>query len=186
MALTSLFLLVASILPKSDTAFTYSLRQGQDDSCGYAVVASLLNIYSGMLVDEATLHAEYGTVNEGEISFADMKMILDEYGVSSRGYLMDIFEVAESLELVRPLVIHFAHPYRHFALLLGRIDAGFVVADPANGLVLLAFEEFVTRVSGAVLVASVHEEMSNALCGAAVEAVQTRMAQLGTIDCFIH
>lgn len=66
------------VIPKSETAYRFLHKQELDDSCGYAVVASFLSIYSGISVNEETLLDIYPVEGDGEISFADMRQIFSD------------------------------------------------------------------------------------------------------------
>lgn len=174
----AVLLSAVDVAPRSEEAFRFVFRQELDSSCGYAVVASLLTLYAETPVSEAAL-VKKAPSDRNEIDFLMMRDILGEYGYAARGYRMRIEQLEEALAAIRPLIVHYRHPTRHFVLLLGVSREGFVVADPAVGLALTDRRDFASRWSGAVMAASIDDRPAEAVCREATDFVLQRTDALG-------
>ena len=141
---------------KESLRFQYTLEQGYDTSCGMSVVATALDRYWGVPTDEAELieSAIGEKLDDGDytVSLADMAAAFEARGVASRAFKLD-WEGLEGLvsKGYAPLVVHYAEPDKHFALLLGFKDGRAITVDPARGLESLSRKAFEERYSGAAM-----------------------------------
>jgi len=159
-ASNSIILLVAmfgfSLQSKESLRFQYTMEQGFDTSCGMSVVATALDRYWGVPTDEVELiESTLGAkLEDGDytVSLADMAVAFESRGVAARAFKLD-WEGLEGLVAkgYAPLVVHYAKPEKHFALILGFKDDRVITVDPARGLESLSREAFEARYSGAAM-----------------------------------
>jgi ABC-type bacteriocin/lantibiotic exporter with double-glycine peptidase domain len=155
-------LLTQCVVSGEELRFEYIDKQGLDTSCGIAVTASLLNIYWNIPVKEEDLYAAmvFDTAQADDptysISFHTMSAYLQKHGIVSRAYKMDWNALRDSLNKnFAPIVVHYAEPVPHFALLLYMDDERAYVADPAKGMGVVNRSLFEKNYSGnALLTAS--------------------------------
>jgi len=141
---------------KESLRFQYTMEQGFDTSCGMSVVATALDRYWGMPTDEVELIeitiGEKLQDRDYTVSLADMAKAFESRGVAARAFKLD-WEGLQSLVAkgYAPVVVHYAEPEKHFALLLGFKDGRAITVDPARGLESLSRESFEARYSGAAM-----------------------------------
>jgi len=169
---------------KESLRFQYTMEQGFDTSCGMSVVATALDLYWGVPTDEAELlESTIGEkLEDGDytVSLADMAKAFEARGVAARAFRLD-WDGLEGLvsKGYAPLVVHYAEPDKHFALLLGFKDGRAVTVDPARGLESLSREAFERRYSGAAMaLASRTLEPDVTLVAEAVDTAGKRQARL--------
>jgi len=169
---------------KESLRFQYTMEQGFDTSCGMSVVATALALYWGVPTDEAELlESTIGEkLEDGDytVSLADMAKAFEARGVAARAFRLD-WDGLEGLvsKGYAPLVVHYAEPDKHFALLLGFKDGRAVTVDPARGLESLSREAFERRYSGAAMaLASRTLEPDVTLVAEAVDTAGKRQARL--------
>ena len=163
----------AAVVPKEDLRFRFALEQGFDESCGFAAVASALGLYWGDEVSEGELvDALFGDRDEiRSISLADMKRMAESRGFSVVGLCPEWEDLQAILDSYAPVLVHYAKPTGHFALLFSAREGRAVTADPARGLECLSREQFRARWSGAILVLASADR--NRRVDFALEAVRT-------------
>lgn len=125
-----------------------------------SVVATALDRYWGVRTDEVELinDALGEKLKDGDytVSLADMAVAFEARGVAARAFRLD-WEGLESLveKGYAPVVVHYAKPEKHFALLLGFKEGRAITVDPARGLESLSRESFEKRyeyrIAGAAL-----------------------------------
>jgi predicted double-glycine peptidase len=150
-------LLFSSVEDREARRFRYSFEQGYDDSCGLQVIACFLSLYWGIEASEEELAAEsevlWKASGEERTSFADMEALLSARGFSAAAYALDYPGLLGAAGRYAPLIIHYARPAGHFALVLAADEEGAVVADPSFGVERLGRGEFCSRWSGSALLA---------------------------------
>jgi predicted double-glycine peptidase len=181
MRIDSLLYLVIS---KESLRFQYTLEQGYDSSCGMTVVATALDRYWGVPTSEVELiEAALGDglqAGDYTVSLADMARAFEARGVAARAFRLG-WEGLEGLvgKGYAPVVVHYAMPEKHFALLLGFRDGRAITVDPARGLESLSREDFGKRYSGAALALASRERPKNAaMVDEAVASAAGRRARL--------
>lgn len=139
----------------------FLLRQQQDDSCGFACAATLLNCYWNIPTDEISLIA--GTLEESEpsdhtISFLTLEAVLSEQGISSQGFFIDQEHAAGVCRDFGPVICWEDTQDGHFYLLLDVLDVSgetiYVTADPKTGIAYEDETAYSSRWSGRVLVSA--------------------------------
>jgi ABC-type bacteriocin/lantibiotic exporter with double-glycine peptidase domain len=149
-----------------------------------SAVATALDLYWGVPTDETELlESTIGEkLEDGDytVSLADMAKAFEARGVAARAFRLD-WDGLEGLvsKGYAPLVVHYAEPDKHFALLLGFKDGRAVTVDPARGLESLSREAFERRYSGAAMaLASRTLEPDVTLVAEAVDTAGNRQARL--------
>ncbi len=160
------------------------MEQGFDTSCGMSVVATALDRYWGVPTDEAELLestvGEKLVVGDYTVSLADMARAFMVRDVAARAFRLD-WNGLEGLVAkgYAPLVVHYAEPDKHFALLLGFKDGRAVTVDPARGLESLSRDAFEARYSGAAMaLASRSLELNASLVAEAIDKAGKRQSRL--------
>jgi len=148
--------IILEIITKESLRFQYTMEQGYDTSCGMSVVATALDRYWGVPTDEVELieSALGAKLEDGDytVSLADMAVAFESRGVAARAFKLDWEGLAGLIgKGYAPLVVHYAKPEKHFALLLGFKDGRAITVDPARGLESLSREAFEARYSGAAM-----------------------------------
>ena len=176
-----LFVIVAS---KESLRFQYTMEQGFDTSCGMSVVATALDRYWGVPTTEVDLIDSTLIVKleDGDytVSLSDMAKAFDSRGVAARAFKLD-WEGLQNLVAkgYAPVVVHYAEPEKHFALLLGFKDGRAVTVDPARGLESLSRGAFEVRYSGAAMaLASKTHKPEAALIAEAVAMAGKKQSRL--------
>lgn len=162
----SLFILFFPLLFNSaeDLRFRYSFKQGQDNSCGVAVTASLLNMYWNIPVLEEALYQDMIYNNEPNylVSFLTISESLRKYGVASRSYQMSWETLVDTLDKnFAPIVINYDKPLPHFVLLLHFQDNFAYVADPSSGFAFIPKDDFEKNYSGFTLITASNNRQKN-------------------------
>lgn len=150
-------LLFSSVEDREARRFRYSFEQGYDDSCGLQVIACFLSLYWGVETSEEELAAESEAPRkasgEERTSFADMEALLSARGFRTAAYALDYSGLVGAAGRYAPVIIHYARPSGHFALVLAADEEGLVVADPSFGVERIGRGEFCSRWSGSALLA---------------------------------
>ena len=143
---------LAGVHSRESLRFEAVHEQAFDSSCGYASVASLLDLYWNQKTSELDLLAgEPGRAGNRALSLAQARRLLERSGFEARGYRMDFQQLAGVTGLYAPVLVHFDRPQNHFALLLGVAGDRVVTADPARGVEVLSRKQFQARWSGVAL-----------------------------------
>ncbi len=148
-----------------ERAFSTTVRQQFDFSCGSAAVATLLTYHYGRPVTESQVfQAMFAQGDQAKIrrygfSLLDMKRYLE-----SRGFLADGFEVTlDRLGKARVPAIALIQDngYNHFVVIKGLREDKVLVGDPAMGARGIARAEFERMwASGILLVIRNHTELA--------------------------
>lgn len=173
---------LAAPATKESIAFSVVPRQRAAFSCGYALLAGLLELRAARggeglpagfprPVTEGYLVRLYGqgraepageTLPRGEsenyaptpLSIGDMRSILADFGLESAPAAINPWDISRVLESAAPIVIHYDRPAPHFVLALAAREGLVAVADPESGLAFLSIGEFAARASGYALFVS--------------------------------
>ncbi|HWP68950.1 MAG TPA: cysteine peptidase family C39 domain-containing protein, partial [Rectinemataceae bacterium] len=178
-----------------DLAFGIVPRQSEPSSCGYAVMAGLLNLEgtrgkprppgTPALITEEYLLTRYGggvsPENRNPLSMLDLIGILSDFGLGAVPIKLDAWLLGEALQTAGPLIIHYDRPVSHFVLGLDADGEFLTVADPECGIVSLAVSEIAARASGFVLLplpGEQPERMENNALSAGIRATKERRSML--------
>ncbi|MEI8093443.1 MAG: cysteine peptidase family C39 domain-containing protein [Spirochaetales bacterium] len=170
-----------SVRSQEELRFQWVAEQATDTSCGYASVATLLDLYWDQDTSEAQLLALAPSASgEGEsVSLASLKRALESSGFEARGYRMDYAHLSQVVPLHAPVLVHYDRPQKHFALVLGVQGTRVVTADPSRGLEVLDRQQFEARWSGvALFVANTLAVRQQARVEAAVHSALARAGLL--------
>jgi uncharacterized protein len=152
-----LLLLLSGTADREEIRFSYCMEQGYDSSCGLTVLACLMDRYWGIPADELGLanefFAEKLAAGDFRVSLADMAAVLGMKGFVCKAYRMTFEQLGKATGKYGPVVVHYDKPDGHFALALAMREEEVIVADPAEGTVLMGRGSFEARWSGKVLVA---------------------------------
>jgi predicted double-glycine peptidase len=153
---------LASVQSRESQRFEAIREQGFDSSCGYASVASLLDLYWNYKTSELDLLTrESGRAGNHSLSLAQVRRLLELSGFEAKGYRMSFQQLAAVAKLYAPILVHYDRPQKHFALLLGVEGDQVVTADPARGVEVLSADQFLARWSGAALFVANREAVRN-------------------------
>ncbi len=154
----------APAFPSPDIQSKESLRfrgvseQRYDTSCAFASVATLLSLYWGIEAREKGLLKQFfGALDkknpekEYTINMLQLRQLIQERGLEAAGFKMNAQQLAQVSGRYAPILVHYQKPTEHFALLLGTIDAYFVMADPARGIEILSERQLERRRDALVL-----------------------------------
>lgn len=168
-------LLIATLLnlvmSREVIRFDAVAEQEYRDSCGYSVVGTLLGIYWGLPFDETALLKEAGVGAEGgggrpadgagppptegrSLTVAGMLTLIEGAGLLTQGFRLKEAELRAAAQRFAPVVVHFAKPEKHYALLLSAGRDHFVIADPSRGLISISRRRFLHLWSGVALLAT--------------------------------
>lgn len=164
-----MFALLSSVLISHEALrFTPVFKQGFDTSCGISATASLLDRYWNIPILEADMYQTMITDRIGDndltytINFLTIQDYLAQQNIRSKAYRMDWDALNDTLKKgFAPILINYAKPRAHFALLL-HIEQDFAfVADPAKGIELVQRRRFITNYAENALLAASHTQQKN-------------------------
>ncbi|AOY00589.1 hypothetical protein BJP62_09145 [Jeongeupia sp. USM3] len=121
-----------------EKAFTNTVRQKYDFSCGSAALATLLNYHYTHSTDEAQVfkgmyaHGNQGLIQKYGFSMADMKTYVESLGFEANGFKISLNDLADIG--VPAIVVLDLGGYRHFVVVKGISDQWVLVGDPAVGI----------------------------------------------------
>ncbi len=165
---------------KEELRFLWSYEQGQDSSCGFSALATLLTAYRGRPVTESELvfldsmrsleedpasgrpsdlPDDRDTPRRGT-SLLGLTRTARSLGCQARAFMMDLDQLGSALERHAPALVHYDRPEGHYALALARRDGFVVVSDPALGTIALGEADFLSLWSGAVLLVGIADASS--------------------------
>ena len=131
------------------------VRQQYDFSCGSAAIATLLSFHYDRQVSEAEVfETMFRAGNQDKIradgfSMLDMKKYLDDVGLRSDGFRMNLDQLSgigvPAIALVN------TNGYRHFVVVRGMREDDVLLADPAIGSIKVPREHFEAIWDGTVL-----------------------------------
>jgi len=157
--------LLDDVKSKESLRFAWVREQGFDTSCGWASVATLLELYWDKPVSEKDLLGELWEATGLPASFtmtlADARRLVERSGLNARGFRMDWAALSGAVAQYAPVLVHYDRPRAHFALVLGVDGERVVCADPARGLEVISRGEFEDRWSGAALFVASSEAQRN-------------------------
>ncbi len=157
--------LLDDVRSKESLRFAWVNEQGFDTSCGWASVASLLQIYWDKAVSEQDLLQELwdstGLPRSFSMTLADARRLVERAGLDARGFRLDWKALSAAAAQFAPILVHYDKPRPHFALVLGMDAERVVCADPARGLEVISRNEFENRWSGAALFVASQETHRN-------------------------
>jgi predicted double-glycine peptidase len=156
-------LLASALVSEEELRFVPVYKQGYDTSCGISATASLLDVYWGVPISQAQMYQDLviDHLSDADASYTiSMLTIMDylkKHNVASQAYRMDWVTLVDTLQKgYAPILVHYAEPRPHFALLLAIIRNYALVADPAYGIHFVNFLVFTHNYSGNALLTASH------------------------------
>ncbi|BES73334.1 C39 family peptidase [Marinobacter nanhaiticus D15-8W] len=141
--------------------FLTVIQQQYDFSCGSAAIASLLTYHYDHPVSEQTVFssmlalADEEKVRRQGFSMLDMKRYLEDQGFVADGFRMALEQLREAVRI--PLVVLLdMDGFRHFVIVKGISDREVLIGDPARGLKVFTYAEFMERWDGIAFVIRSH------------------------------
>ncbi|WP_067139620.1 peptidase domain-containing ABC transporter [Oceanivirga salmonicida] len=122
------------------------VEQSQHSECGLAVVVMILKYY-GINISLFEIQDKYG-IPRGGTSFSDLKKILLDYGLNSRG--VKVNDISLLKQLNTPIICYWNSD--HFVILEKVKNRKYYVVDPALGKIILTEEEFIKSFNNVVLI----------------------------------
>lgn len=120
-----------------ERAFSRTVHQQFDFSCGSAAVATLLTYQYNDPISEqdvfATMweHGDQEKIRQEGFSLLDIKRYLDARGYESNGYEVPIDKLAE--QAVPAIMLISDHGYNHFVVVKGLSEDRILLGDPSAG-----------------------------------------------------
>jgi predicted double-glycine peptidase len=130
-----------------ETRYTYVVHQNVWWSCGAAAVATLLEQYYGVPVQEedildGIMRRESLRSQAGGLSMLSLQEALSSFGVNAKAFQISIRNLADYFNRGGlPIIVHFARPRPHFVVAVALINGILAVADPSFGERLLTLSE---------------------------------------------
>jgi len=135
------FALVA-LISRRELRFDPVPEQTSPEGCGLAVASAL--------IPDGPIPAR--GAEGGALTLADLAAIAAEAGIRAYPRRLDPRGLDSALSMgFAPIVLHYARPDPHWALLLGKGRGGYEVGDPARGLELVDEASMAWRFSGAAM-----------------------------------
>ncbi len=128
------------------SAFSRTVHQQFDFSCGSAAVATLLTYQYGDPVTEQDVfqamwdHGDQAKIRQDGFSLLDMKRYLDARGYQSNGYEVPIEKLIENS--VPAVMLISDHGYNHFVVIKGLSKDRVLLVDPSAGARVMSRERF--------------------------------------------
>ncbi len=129
-----------------ERAFSCTVHQQFDFSCGSAAVATLLTYQYGDPVTEQDVfqamwdHGDQAKIRQDGFSLLDMKRYLDARGYQSNGYEVPIEKLIENS--VPAVMLISDHGYNHFVVIKGLSKDRVLLGDPSAGARVMSRERF--------------------------------------------
>ncbi len=129
-----------------ERAFSRTVHQQFDFSCGSAAVATLLTYQYGDPVTEQDVfqamwdHGDQAKIRQDGFSLLDMKRYLDARGYQSNGYEVPIEKLIENS--VPAVMLISDHGYNHFVVIKGLSKDRVLLGDPSAGARVMSRERF--------------------------------------------
>jgi predicted double-glycine peptidase len=154
-------LLASALVSEEELRFAPVYKQGYDTSCGISATASLLDMYWGVHISESQMYQDMiidhlsDKDTDYTINMLTIIEYLEKHNIASRAYSMDWETLIDTLQKgYAPIIVHYAEPRPHFALLLGIEKSYALVADPAYGIHFVNFPVFTHNYSGNALLSA--------------------------------
>ncbi|WP_322997809.1 C39 family peptidase [Castellaniella sp.] len=129
-----------------ERAFSRTVHQQYDFSCGSAAVATLLTYQYNDPVSEQDVfqdmwdHGDQGKIRQEGFSLLDIKRFLDARGYESNGYEVPIDKLVENS--VPAIMLISDHGYNHFVVVKGLSKDRVLLGDPSAGARLMSRQDF--------------------------------------------
>lgn len=129
-----------------ERAFSRTVHQQYDFSCGSAAVATLLTYQYGDPVSERDVfksmweHSDQAKVRREGFSLLDIKRYLDAQGYESNGYEVPLEKLVENA--VPAIMLISDRGYNHFVVVKGVSKDRVLLGDPSAGSRLMSRENF--------------------------------------------
>lgn len=155
--------LLSVVMSKETLRFDAVAEQEYRDSCGYSAVGTLLGIYWRLPFSESTLletdAEKTGVAGETEsagrsLTVAGMLALIRGADLLTEAFRLTEEELQTAARDFAPVVVHFAKPQKHYALLLAAEPEQVILADPSRGLIALSRRRFLKLWSGVAVLAT--------------------------------
>lgn len=156
-------LTVSQVKSIQERAFSRTVRQQYDFSCGSAALATLLTYQYNDPVSEQEVfismwnHGDQEKIQQEGFSLLDIKRYLDARGYEANGYEVSLDKLVENK--VPAIMLISDHGYNHFVVVKGIDHERVLVGDPSSGARVIPrkrFEEIL--VTPIVFVITSHSE----------------------------
>lgn len=148
-----------------EIAFSRTIRQQYDFSCGSAALATLLTYQYHDPVNEQEIfmsmweNGDQEKIRQEGFSLLDIKNYLDQRGYESNGYEVPIDKLIENA--VPAIMLISDHGYNHFVVVKGINNDRVLLGDPSAGARVLPREDFeAILVTPIVFVITSHNEQA--------------------------
>ncbi|MYN12137.1 peptidase C39 [Pusillimonas sp. TS35] len=137
---------VANVESIQERAFSRTVRQQYDFSCGSAAVATLLTYQYHDPISEHEVFMSMWDLGDQEkirqdgFSLLDIKRYLDKRGYESNGYEVPLEKLMENS--VPAIMLINDHGYNHFVVVKGMSKDRVLLGDPSAGARLVSRERF--------------------------------------------
>lgn len=129
-----------------ERAFSRTVHQQFDFSCGSAAVATLLTYQYGDPITERDVfqtmwdHGDQAKIRQDGFSLLDIKRYLDARGYQSNGYEVPLEKLVENS--VPAIMLISDHGYNHFVVVKGLSKERVLLGDPSAGARVMSRERF--------------------------------------------
>jgi len=129
-----------------ERAFSRTVHQQFDFSCGSAAVATLLTYQYNDPISERDVfqamwdHGDQTKIRQDGFSLLDIKRYLDARGYQSNGYKVPLEKLAENS--VPAIMLISDHGYNHFVVVKGLSKDRVLLGDPSSGARVVSRENF--------------------------------------------
>ena len=129
-----------------ERAFSRTVHQQFDFSCGSAAVATLLTYQYDDPVTEQDVfqamweHGDQEKIRQDGFSLLDIKRYLDARGYESNGYEVPVEKLLENA--VPAIMLISDHGYSHFVVVKGLSQDRVLLGDPSSGARIMSRERF--------------------------------------------
>ncbi|QEN04505.1 hypothetical protein EW093_07255 [Thiospirochaeta perfilievii] len=107
--------LLSLVTPKETMRFSYINEQNFDNSCGYSVVSSLLDIYWNIPTTEEDVFNNYLNIDKDKNEIKSNMFFMCEYiekkGIKTKVFKMNIIQLNEAIKKISPIIVHYDKPY---------------------------------------------------------------------------
>lgn len=137
---------VASVESIRERAFSRTVHQRYDFSCGSAAVATLLTYQYDDPVSERDVfdamwaHGDHAKIQHDGFSLLDIKHYLDARGYVANGYEVPLEKLMENA--VPAIMLISDHGYNHFVVVKGLSKDRVLLGDPSAGSRVMSREQF--------------------------------------------
>lgn len=174
---------VTSIESVRERAFSRTVRQQYDFSCGSAAVATLLTyqyddpVSERDVFDDMWEHGDHAKIQHDGFSLLDIKRYLDARGYVANGYDVSLEKLIENG--VPAIMLISDHGYNHFVVVKGLSKERVLLGDPSAGARIMSREQFKERLVTPIIFV-ITNQRERAVFNGRVDWKMDPMAPFGT------